>query len=77
MDTNILMEIDGIQMELDSGIGLIAVIADGLSAFAQSSDLSGKSGQRYINALYLTFDSLSGTNGKLREQLEHAREHAS
>ena len=72
MNTEILTEIERIQTELDSGIGLIAVIADGLDAFSRVSSLSCKDGQRYIGALYLIFDTLSGMSGKLREQLDRA-----
>lgn len=77
MDTEILMEIDDIQTELAGGISLIAVIADGLSAFSQDCSLSGESGQRYVNALYLAFDALSGMNGRLRERLDRAKERVS
>lgn len=77
MDSKFLMEISDIQTELDCGIGLVAVFADGLSALSRESALSGKDGQRYINALYLIFDTLSGTSGKLRERLDRAREQAS
>ena len=37
MNTEVLTEIERIQTELDSGIGLIAVIADGLDAFHGSA----------------------------------------
>lgn len=75
MDINTLMEIDGIQTELDRGIGLISIIADGLSAFTEDSSLSGESRRRYADALYTTFDTLSGASGKLREQLDRALRH--
>ncbi|WP_295751218.1 hypothetical protein [uncultured Oscillibacter sp.] len=74
MDSKILMEMSDIQMELAGCIGLIAVIADGLSAVSRECCLSGEGGQRYANALYITYDALSGMSGKLREQLDCARE---
>lgn len=77
MDAEILMELDSIQQELDTGIGLISVIADGLDVFSRDCALSGRSRQRYVNALYLVFDTLSGASGKLRERLDRARERAS
>ncbi|WP_295764448.1 hypothetical protein [uncultured Oscillibacter sp.] len=77
MDMEILMEIEDIQTELTGGIGLIAVIADGLGAFSRDSCLSGESRRRYVDALYGTFDALSAVNGKLRERLDRAREGAS
>lgn len=77
MDAEIWMELDGIQTELAGGIGLIAVIADGLSAFSQGCALSGEGRQRYLNALYGDFDALSGANGRLRERLDRANERVS
>lgn len=77
MDTQILMEMNDIQTELTSHLGLITVIADGLSAFSRDGSLSGPSAQRYINALYITFDALSGMNEKLRQQLDLVRERLS
>lgn len=74
MDTEILMELNDIETELSSAIGLIAVIADGLSAFSRECSLSGGGGQRYTDALYRTFDMLSGMSGRLREQLDRVRE---
>ena len=77
MDAEIWMALEDIQTELTCGIGLIAVIADGLSAFSQDCTLSGEGWERYMNALYGTFDTLSGVNGRLREQLSRAKERVS
>ena len=77
MDSELLMEMSDLQTELDSGIGLIAVIADGLSAFSKDCCLSGTGRKRYIDALYRTFDTLSGMSGKLREQLDRAEKQTS
>ena len=74
MDQKLLMEMNDLQTELDTKIGLIAVIADGLSAFSRDCCLSGEDGRRYIEALYTAFDVLSGVNGKLRKQLDCAGE---
>ena len=70
MDNNILMELGDIQTELDSSIGLISVIADGLSTCSREYSMSDGSGQRYVNALYMAFDILTGISEKLREQLD-------
>lgn len=67
MDSDIFMELDSIQEELESGIGLIAVIAEGLEGFSQSCCLSGKGRRRYVSALYLTYDTLLAISGRLRK----------
>ena len=71
MNSDILTDLYDIQAELNSGIGLISVIADGLSAC--SRDFSLGNGQMYADALYIAFDTLSGTSGKLLAQLDRAR----
>ena len=72
MNKEILTEVALIKTELDSGRYIIAVIANGIAACTRISSLSCKDGQRYISALYLIFDTLSGMSGKLREQLDRA-----
>ena len=75
MDNEILMQLGDLQTEIANSLDLIEVIADGLWAHSKESGLSGESAKRYMNALYVTFDVLSGMNGKLGEQLEQVRAH--
>ena len=59
MDKNTLMEMDLIQSDLSASIGLITVIADGLSCYSSGSSLSGNETLKYVNALFWVQEKLS------------------
>lgn len=59
MDKKTLMEMDLIQSDLSVGVGLLTVIADGLSCYTSECSLSGDETQKYVNALCLVHDKLS------------------
>lgn len=59
MDKGTLLEMDLIQSDLSASVGLLTVIADGLSCYTSECSLSGDETQKYVNAICLVHDKLS------------------
>ena len=53
MDKNLFSELDDIRMELERGIGMITVIADGLNGYTRCGALTGLRAEAYVKAVVM------------------------
>lgn len=70
MDQKILVEIGDIQEELARSIGIVDVVADGLSCYLEHSALTGKRAQAYLDAVNAASDALGEVNKRLQAVLD-------
>ena len=73
MDIKTLLKLEAIQGNLSAGIGMINVIADGLSCYTSDSSLSGNHALKYVNALIAVYEKLSAAAGELGETLDRLK----
>ena len=71
MGKSTLAELIDIQAELANGIGLIYVIADGITTFTKHSAMSGKSAENYAAAMQLAYNRLHEVSEKFQEILDN------
>ncbi len=72
MEEKILFEIGDIQEALTRSIGIVDVVADGLSCYLEHSALSGPRAQAYLDAVTTASDALSEVNKRLQAVLNSA-----
>ena len=68
-----MLKLEKIQGNLSAGIGMINVIADGLSCYTSDSSLSGNHALKYVNALIAVYEKLSAAAGELGETLDRLK----
>ena len=66
------VELADVQAELEKGISMIYVIADGITTFTRASAMSGKSAEQYASAVLLAYDRLKEVSEKFQEILDSA-----
>lgn len=73
MDIKTLLKLEKIQGNLSAGIGMVDVIADGLSCYTSDSSLSGNHALKYVNALIAVYEKLFAAAGELGETLDRLK----
>lgn len=70
MDQKLFSELDDIFLELERGIGMITVIADGLNCYVNGNSLSGPQAAAYVSAAVAAENVLSEAKGRLQDAVE-------
>ena len=70
MDKNLFSELDDIRMELERGIGMITVIADGLNGYTRCGALTGLRAEAYVKAVVSAENVLTEAQKRLQDTVE-------
>ena len=70
MDKNLFSELDDIRMELERGIGMITVIADGLNGYTRCGALTGLRAEAYVKAVVSAESMLTEAKKRLQDTVE-------
>ncbi len=70
MDKNLFSELDDIRMELERGIGMITVIADGLNGYTRCGALTGLRAEAYVKAVVSAENVLTEAQKRLQDTIE-------
>ena len=70
MDQKLFCELDDIRLELERGIGMISVVADGLNCYVRYNSLGGAQAEAYVRAVVSAENVLTEAKKRLQDTIE-------